>query len=299
MKTKLIACILALFFMAVQMADAKPKALLRLNLEKGANYQMTLTMDNNIDQQMMGQQMKILQKMEMITSYKVLDKLPDNNYVIEYSFLKMKMDMDANGQKVIIDSDSTSNDPASASIKDLMSLKLKFTVNPMGKVLSVEGMDDYAQKIGNNPQLAQTMALFTDENSFKATFEQYFGYYPEKEVEVGSKWDFPIKIPNLMNIDMLMNFEVADIVDDQVVLNVTSNMNMDSPIERNGMKINLKMNGKQEGQMKVDRKSGITGTMDMNQNFDMQMKFQNPQSGEDMEMPIKMNGVSRLNVIKL
>jgi hypothetical protein len=180
-----------------------------------------------------------------------------------------------------------------------MFLKLKFTVNPMGKVLSVEGMDDYAQKIGNNPQLAQTMALFTDENSFKANFEQYFGYYPEKEVEVGSKWDFPIKIPNLMNIDMLMNFEVADIVDYQVVLNVTSNMNMDSPIERNGMKINLKMNGKQEGQMKVDRKSGITGTMDMNQNFDMQMKFQNPQSGEDMEMPIKMNGVSRLNVIKL
>lgn len=299
MKTKLFALMIAMFFMAFQSLEAKPKVLLRLNLEKGASYQMTMVMDNNINQEIMGQQMKVLQKMEMVTSYKVLDKLPDDNYVIEYSFLKMKMDMDANGQKVIIDSESSADDPASAIFKDMASFKMKFTITPMGKVLSVEGMEEIAKKFSSNPQLAQTLAMFTDEKSFKATFEQYFGYYPEKEVEVGSKWDFPIKMPALMNMEMQMSFEVADIADDEVVMNVISDMNLESPIERDGMKINMKMKGKQGGQMKVDRKTGMTGTMDMNQDFDMHMKFQNPQTGEDMEMPIKMNGVTKISVSKI
>lgn len=299
MKTKLFTLIITMFFTVFQSLEAKPKVLLRLNLEKGANYQMTMIMDNNINQEMMGKQMKVFQKMEMVSSYKVLDKLPDDNYVIEYTFVKMKMDMDANGQKVIIDSDSSANDPASSIFKDLASLKMKFTITPMGKVQSIEGMEEFAKKFSSNPQLAQTLAMFTDENSFKSSFEQFFGYYPEKEVEVGTKWDLPIKMPTLMNMEILMSFEVADIVDDQVVMNITSDINMDSPIEKEGMKINMKMTGKQGGQMRVDRKSGMTGTMDMNQNFDMNMKFQNPQTGENMEMPIKMNGVSKINVSKI
>lgn len=298
MKTKLMALIV-FFLVCIQFVEAKPKVLLRLNLEKGDMYQMTLTSDNNIDQEMMGQQMKILQKMEMVTSYKVLDKLPDNNYVIEYSFLKMKMDMDVNGQKVTIDSESTSDDEVTKTIKDITAFKLKFTINPMGKIQSVEGIDEYKQKIGNNPQLTQTLSMLSNVDNFKATFEQYFGFYPENEVEIGSKWDGSIKMPGMMNMDMLMHFNVADILDDQVIMDVNSDINMDSPIETNGMKIQMKMTGTQTGTMKVDRKSGLTGTSDLNQKFDMHMKMKNPQTGEDMEIPMLMNAVTKVSTVKI
>ncbi|HLN72010.1 MAG TPA: DUF6263 family protein [Prolixibacteraceae bacterium] len=299
MKTKLIALIVYFLIVSVQLVEAKPKALLRLNLEKGDTYQMTLTSDNNIDQQMMGQQMKILQKMEMVSSYKVLDKLADNSYVIEYSFVKMKMDMDVNGQKVTIDSESTGEDVVSKTIKDVTSLKLKFTMNSMGKIQTVEGIDEYKQRIGNNPQLVQALTMLSDENNFKSNFEQYFGFYPENEIEPGSKWDYSIKMPAMMNMDMLMHFNVTDIQKDLVVLDTNSDINMDSPMEQNGMKIQLKMTGTQSGTMKIDRKSGLAGTSDLNQKFDMNMKMKNPQSGEDMEIPMQMNAVTKISTVKI
>jgi hypothetical protein len=299
MKTRFISCFVVLLFITVQVLEAKPKVLLRLNLEKGAAYQMTITSDNSINQEMMGRQMKIQQKMEMGCTYKVLDVLPDNNYVIEYSFDKMKIDMDANGQKVTIDTESSSDDAVTKSMKDIISMKLKLTMNSQGKIQSIEGIDEYMAKVGNNPQLAQTLSMFTNADNFKASFGQYLGYFPDNEVEVGSKWDLPIKMPSMMNMEMNLHYNVSDITNDQIVLGVNSDLNMDSPIKNNGMEIQMKATGTQTGTMKVDLKSGLTGTTDINQKFDMNMKMKNPQSGEDMEIPMIMNAVTKVNIVKI
>lgn len=299
MKIKLIASMMALLFMAVQMADAKSKVLLRLNLQKGDNYQMTMTSDNNIDQEMMGQQMKIVQKMVMAMSYKVLDVLPDKNYVIEYSFDKMKMDMEVNGQKMSIDSEDTTGNVASQSIKEMSSMKLKFTMNSQGKIQAIEGIGDYMEKIKNNQQLAQTLSMFTNEENFKASFGQYLGYFPDHEVEIGSKWESSFIMPALMNMDMLMHFTVADILDDQIILDVNSDVNAENSIDNNGMNLQMKVTGTQAGTMKVDLKNGFAGQTDINQKFDMKMKMKNPQTGEDMEIPMIMNAVSKVDIVKI
>ena len=246
MKTKLIACIIALFFIAVQSIEAKPKVLLRLNLEKGAAYQMTITSDNSIDQQMMGQQMKVQQKMEMGSTYKVLDVLPNKIYVIEYSFDKMKMNMEINGQKVSINSEDTTGNVVSRNMKELTSMKIKFTMDSQGKIQSIEGMDEYEKKVGSNQELGQILSMLANADNFKASFGQYLGFFPDNEVEVGSKWDLPIKMPSMMNMDMNLHYSVNDITDDQIVLGVNSEVNMDSPIENNGMKIQMKATGTQD-----------------------------------------------------
>lgn len=299
MKTKLIACVIALLLIAVQSVEAKRKVLLRINLEKGAAYQMTITSDNNIDQQMMGQQMKMQQKMEMGSTYKVLDVLPNKNYVIEYSFDKMKMDMDINGQKVSIDSDDTTTNAVSRNLKEMTSMKIKFTMNSQGKIQSIEGMDEYEKKVGNNQELGQILSMFANSDNFKASFGQYLGYFPDQEVEVGSKWDLPIKMPSMMNMEMNLHYNVSDISDDQIVLGVNSEVNMDSPIKNNGMEIQMKATGTQTGTMKVDLKSGFVSTTDINQKFDMKMKMKNPQTDEDMEIPMIMNAVTKVSVVKI
>lgn len=299
MKTNLFALIAALLFFSAQMVEAKHKVLLRINLEKGAEYQMTMNMDNNIDQEIHGTKIKMFQKMEMVTSYKVLDILPDKSYRIEYSMLKMKTDMDINGQKVVLNTDSVGDNVAAKNMKEICNLKMKFTMNSQGKIISIEGIDEYAKMISKNPQLAQTLSMFSNEANFKGSFGQYFGFFPEDKIKVGSKWDTSIKLPALMNMDMLMHFNVADIIDDQVVLNVNSDVNMDSPMETNGVKMNIKATGTQTGIMKLDRKTGLTGSSDMNQKFDMHMKFTNPQSGEEMEFPMIMNSVAKIRTVKV
>lgn len=299
MKTKLFALMAILLYFSFQITQAQSKVLLRLNLDKGANYQMTMNMDNDIDQDVMGQHIKVLQKMEIITSYKVLDVLPDKNYVIEYSFGKMKITMDVNGQQTVMDTENAGDNPAAQSMKDMTGHILKITVNNQGKVQKVEGMEEFVSKIAGNQQLVQNMQMFSDESNFKTFFEQTHGFFPEPEVEVGSKWSNSVKMPSLMNMDMVMNYEVADIGENQVVINVLSNMNTDSPIETNGMKIHLTMTGTQTGVMKIDRKGGLESTSELNQKTDMLMKMKNPESGEDIELPMKMNSLVKSTVVKI
>lgn len=299
MKTKLIALMVILLSFSLQMTQAQSKVLLRLNLDKGANYQMTMNMDNDIDQNVMGQHIKVLQKMEMVTSYKVLDVLPDKNYVIEYSFGKMKMTMDVNGQQTVMDTENVGDNPAAQSMKDMTTNRLKVTVNNQGKVQKVEGLEEFASKMAGNQQLTQTMDMFSNESNFKTFFEQTHGYFPEAEVGVGSTWSNSVKMPSLMNMDMVMNFEVAEIGDEKVMLNVLSNINSDAPIEANGMKMHLTMTGTQTGVMNIDRKDGLESNSDFTQKYDMLMKMKNPESGEDMEFPMKMNSVGKFTVVKI
>ena len=99
MKTKLYTLITCAIFLLINTFTAQSKVLLRLNLEKGATYEMTMVMSNKIDQEMMGQNVKIDQNMEMLLSYLVLEVLPNNNFLVEYSLPKMSMKMKVNGDR--------------------------------------------------------------------------------------------------------------------------------------------------------------------------------------------------------
>ena len=294
MKTKLITLIITVILFLANAVGAAPKVQLRLNLQKGTTYEMKMNSVNQIEQEMMGQKMKIDQKVDMVFAYTVLDVLPDKNFLVEYSFLSMKMDMNMNGQQMNMDSESADGNPMNTAIKDLLSLKLKLTLNPKGQVEKVEGLNEYAQKLSGNQQLAQAMKMFTDENSFKSFFAQTFSYFPENEVSVGDQWKSAIKTPELMNAEITMVYEVAAIENNQIYLNFKSVVDMETPVEQMGMKMNVKMAGNQSGKMTVNSKDGWIITTDQIQKFDMKIKMKNPQSGEDMEIPMVINSVTNI-----
>jgi len=294
MKTKLITLFIITLLFVANTVGAASKVQLRLNLQKGTTYEMKMSSINQIDQEMMGQKVKIDQKVDMVFSYTVLDVLPDKKFLVEYSFLSMKMDMNMNGQQMNMDSESADANPMNAAIKDLLSLKLKLTLTPKGQVEKVEGLDVYTQKLSGNQQLAQAMKMFTDENSFKSFFAQTFSYFPENKVTVGDQWKTAVKTAELMNTEITMVYEVAAIENNQVYLNYKSVVDMEAPMEQMGMKMNVKMAGNQSGKMTVNSKDGWISTADQIQKFDMKIKMKNPQSGEDMEIPMVINSVTNI-----
>lgn len=299
MKSKffvLPAILMVLFAFSVH---AKSKVLLRLNLTKGSVYEMNMTSNGNIDQEMMGQKMKIVQKMDMLVSYQVLDVLPDKNFLVEYVVSKMKMQMNVNGQEMIFDTDSIEeNNQMYEPLKTLHELKVKFEVSPTGKIENVEGLDQFAKKLSGNRIMSQSMQMFTNDENFENFISQNFNYFPEDVVKIGDKWSSAFKLPGLMNMETTMNFEVATIEKDKVTLNVTSDVNMDSPIEQNGFKMNIEMTGTQTGTMTVNTDDGWVRSSDLAQKFDMHMKMKNPQSGEDMDIPMTVDAVTKLTTEK-
>ncbi|MFY9153737.1 MAG: DUF6263 family protein [Prolixibacteraceae bacterium] len=299
MKTKIVSLLIVALLLCGNMLHAKSTVLLRLNLTKGTTYEMTMTTTSKVDQKMAGQDIKIDQKMVLVLAYKVLQILPNKNYLMEYSMPKIMMDMNVNNQKMNFNSaiEDPSN-PINAALKGFDQVKLNIEMTSTGKVVRVEGMDDYLKKISGNNQLAQSMQMLSDEKSFGSFIEQTFNYFPENEVKKDDKWSVSFKMPTVMELETKMDFEVASIGKDQVLLNVNSNIKIDSPIEKNGMKIQLNMNGSQNGTMTIDSNDGWIKSSELTQKFDLDMKMKNPQTGEDMQIPMSVNSLISIQVEK-
>ena len=299
MKTTRFTVAFITFLFIFSTLQAKSKVLLRLNLQKGSIYEMDMHVTNNIEQDMLGQNMKIVQGMEMILSYKVTDVLPNKNSLIEYSISRMKMNMDVNGNTVSFDSQSPDeSNPMGAILKTINKMKVTFELTPSGKAEQVKGLDEITSQIASNPQMAQALQMFSNDKNFSSFISQTFNYIPENEVKTGDKWTTQFKLPSLMEANTTMNFEVTGITKDSVTLNVVSDVNFEGPVEQNGMKIDMKMTGTQTGTMTVDLNDGWVRSSDLNQKFDMHMKLKNPQTGEDMEIPMKVNSVTKYTVEK-
>jgi hypothetical protein len=263
------------------------KTTLRLNLQKGSVYEMNMNMSMKMDQEMMGQQMKMDQKMDMQLVYKIADILSTKNYVIEYSVGHIKMDMSANGQQMNFDT-QTGGNPVSDKLKAITGSIIKMEVTPSGKVEKVEGMEAFIQKIGDDKMIAQMIPMFSSDEGIKSFMNQTFGYIPENEVEQGSKWTCKSQLTSVMNLDLTVNYELASIVDNVLNMNVNSTFSAAKQMEQMGVKADMQIDGTQNGTMTVDATDGWLRTQHLDQNIKMIMKMKNPQSGEDMNMPIEM-----------
>lgn len=295
MKTKSLLLLIALLVVST-FVQAK-KVQLSLKLEKGANYEMLVGMTNDINQEVQGQSVKIIQKIDMNLLWKVIDVLPNKNYQLEYSIQKIKLNMNVNGQEMVFDSeDASGSNPLNEPLKNLDSLKLKIEVTDLGKIVQVEGVDAFQNKFGGDQMLKQSLQMFSDKNSLESFIGQTFNYFPGKKVGVGDQWSTDIKLPSTMDMALKVNYQVAKIKEDRLDLTLSSAINADAPMEQGGMKMQMKMNGTQSGTMSVNRKDGWLNESAMNQKFDITIKIQGASGGMDMEIPMKMNSVSNVKV---
>jgi hypothetical protein len=273
------------------------KTTLRLNLQKGSGYEMNMNMSMKMDQEVMGQQIKMDQKMNMQLIYKVADILPSKNYIIEYSVGQVKLDMNANGQQVSFDS-QTSGNPTFDKLKAIIGSVIKMEVTPLGKVEKIEGMDAFIQKLGDDKTMAQLVPMLTSDEGIKSFMNQTFGYIPGNELEKGSKWSCKSQLTNPINLDLTVNYELASIEGNALNLNVTSIFNAAKQMEQMGAKVDMQIDGTQNGTMTVDATDGWLRAQNLDQNIKMIMKMKNPQSGEEMNMPIELKMNVETKVVK-
>lgn len=256
---------------------------------------MTTVLNNTIDQEMMGQKTKFDQKMKTGFSFQILDVLPNKNFLMEYSIRMIKINMNINGQDKNFDSESTDgNNPLGNFLKILPKIKIEIT--PLGKIVS---MEEY--NLGNlqvDAQIAQFMLVFLSDKNLESFIGQMFNYFPEDKVEKGDKWTTSVKLATLMNMATNMNFELTAIEKDLVTLKVTSDVNMNTPIDKEGIKIDMKMIGTQYGSMTLDPKDCWVRSFDLTQKFNLNMKSKDPKSKEDVEIPVISNSVTKFTVVK-
>ena len=199
---------------------AQDAVLLRLNYEKGATYDVSMKMS---------QEMGAVMSMGMVVNMdiKVTD-VKDDTYDSEMKFTKMTMDMLQGGKAMSFDSSKSDEelDDAGKMMKTQMGPMLKTLIyakgNNLGEIIEVKvepnvpGVEDMAKQSSNV-------------------------VYPKEAVKVGSTWTMT-KEQKGMKMDFL--YTVKTISKEHVVLDLSGDVS--------GM-----ATGKITGNINIDRKSGI------------------------------------------
>jgi len=189
--------LLALLLCVSILGFSQDKVLLRLNYEKGDNYEIKTVMNQD-----MGELMDMGISMTMNLS---VTNVEDDNIVTEATFSKIKMTMDYMGQSMVYDStmdESEMDEFAKGAHSEMKKL--------METVMIIEN-----DKLGNIKDTEIKTGL-ADVSSFKDNMSGMV--YPEEAVEVGSKWSAS-KEQKGMSIES--TYEVTSITEDTVEIKVT------------------------------------------------------------------------------
>jgi len=289
-KTTIKAILLVFGVLFTFNSYAKKTVHLKMNLKKGASYEFVNKITSNINQSIMGQDVKMIQDMDLIYTCNVEEVLANGNYSISYTINTLEMNMDVNGQKISFNSNDNSDDNPIASIfKELSGFKISFELSPLGKVSNVDGIAAYLEKINSNQLTKQSLGQFTDDKTFAQYISQSYGFFPNKDVAVGESWTSSVSMPSLMNMDIVLNYNLNDLNKKQAVVSVNSEININTPVEKGGISMDLLAKGTQKGLMNVNRNDGFINDSSIEQLFDIKMTMDNPQNGEKLEIPMTVN----------
>jgi len=270
--------------------------MLKFNLENGKGYDYEMTV--NMDQEIMGQQMK----MDMTTYYSMDVSGGDaGDKTISASFERFKMKTAVGGMSIDVDTDQPSTtfelekdkDPVEAVKKVFGAIKgRKFVmkVNAEGKITNVQGFENMSKSIAdsmglNEEEKAEMMKEFDGQfnaDEITKSLERFWYIFPNKEVKVGDSWDKVTEVGGKMPGKYKSTYKVTEIEGDMVTLEENSKIE-----SKEGEMISL--TGDVTGTLVVDSRSGLVVTADQ----DMNMKASAQGMSFDIKGKSKIKGKAR------
>ncbi len=286
MKHFMTSGLLSILFLACGMVSAKEprgkkdtplppnqqQIVLKFNLQPGDKYLFSSAMNQNIVQDMMGQQMNTTQNMVSDYLYDI-QSIENGITTINVTFSTIKMDMDIAGmQRVSYDS----NDPDAATselkaLSNLVGQSFLMQVDATGSVQKIDGLAEIIASVDG--QQAEMLKQSFGDSSMIQNMNQLINIYPNKNVGPGDSWikTFSGPIAGIMQSEASSTFSLAEIEGDLAILNTDGQMSF-SKIEGLGANPMLQgaefnLTGTQTGTLEVDIKSGLPVSTKLKQNI--------------------------------
>jgi hypothetical protein len=252
---------------------------LKYNFEKG--FSTDMTMDYNMNMEMMGQKIPMTMKME--ANYKIEDLNGEGNAIVATTFKRFMMQMEG-PQPMKFDSDVEADleSEMGTVFKPLLNKPIETEISPRGEMI-----DFNIDKLIESLPKEQAMAVRQQIEPMSSQFAQNtFIALPEEPVKIGDVYDAGTIETGSgpMTMKMQMKYKVLAISKDKNIV----------IFEPDG-KFDLNMTG-QEGNIEANENtiSGwivfnmTTGTL-MRSQIDMKMDVNIEQMGQKMPMKMEMN----------
>ncbi len=310
MKNKLLKISLfGLILITLLNSCTKPKIALKLNLEQGKSYLMGYQTDMKMNQKIMGMSIDVKMKIDMDLLFKTIGYDKDSNYIMETTYQSMNYKMNAQGQDIEFGTDKTSKD--SIMSKVFSSFKGKtftITFSKYGKIIDVQGIDSIMTSFFNDnyftdsTKINEIKELFGKnfgEESIKNNFSSFFGYFPEKEVSIGEKWNNNTSIKTMFALNIDNQYQLIDNKNELYNIGIQSNIKTDSKnstMEVQGMQMKFNMKGTQTGFIKLDQKTGWIKESEIKQKIvgDASMSKSEIPGGGNFSIPYTIESTTKI-----
>lgn len=310
MKNKLLKIYLLGFILITLLNSCtKPKITLKLNLEQGKTYLMGYQTDMKMNQKIMGMSIDVKMKIDMDLLFKTIGYDKDSNYIMETTYQSMNYKMNAQGQDIEFGTETIAKDSTMNKVFNAFKGKsFTITFNKFGKIINVQGIDSIMTTFFNDnyytdsTKINEIKELFGKnfgEESIINNFSSFFGYFPEKEVSIGEKWNNNTTIKTMFALNIDNEYQLIDNKNDLYNIGIQSNIKTDSKnstMEVQGMQMKFEMKGTQTGYIKLDQKTGWIKESEIKQKIagDARMSKSEIPGGGNFSIPYTVESTTKI-----
>ena len=290
---------------ALSTASCSKKLKLRLRLQKGKSYSILMTMDQKIEQEILGQKQSMKQVIGMGYTFNVKDVDAEGNASVEVTYTSVRFKQ--TGPMGVIEYDSTKPagtvHMAARGFAGLVGQGFSMKITPEGSVLEIAGVDkmlDNMVKTMGLPespmgqQLKDGMKEQFGEAALKEMMETTFATYPADPVDVGDSWTKKIVltkgVPMVVETTYTLKSRSGGVASVDVTSKVSANKDA-GPTKMGPISMKYALEGTQGGTMEVDEATGWTIRANIDQDFGGKIEMlSGPGLPPGTTWPIKIKG---------
>lgn len=254
---------------ALNSVSAQKSVRLAFDLQKGEEYNLLQTSDQEIRQTVMGIEQNIEQHITLGYSLTVED-VSGKGYDMRNTYDRVSVDQKTPQGSSSYDSNEPNTEPDAMTklFAAQVGKSFGYEMNKWGEVLSVSGTEEFIDGIiayyeipegAQREEMKKTLAdQFNDETMTKQ-IAQLVTTYPEKEVSVGDSWSHSsVLVRQGVSMNVETTYTVKEITSKQATLTVKSTIQTsDEPIMQGGMEMVYSLKGDQSGEIIIDLKTGM------------------------------------------
>lgn len=295
-------------FLAISLGSCKGEESfdLRYHFNTGDYFQLRLSTEQRISQEIMGQKQDLTQKMRIEYDFSVenIDKNGFSFIKVTYKTVYFQQD----GPIGIIEYDSKNppdeTNPLILGFTCLPGESFTMKVSPEGMVKEIKGIENLIERMVGKLKLVDS----TKKDDLKRAFKEQFGeeamtqtmenitaIYPEQPVKVGESWKKKTIISKGFPMIINNTWTLREVNNGKAIIDINSHIytNKDAPpIDLRIMKIKYELSGIESGQIKL----GMAKQLNINCTTTQKLSgkvivLDIPQLPEGMSWPITIEGI--------
>jgi Family of unknown function (DUF6263) len=249
---RLTGAALVLFICMSAGAQNKNTESTTLDFKPGQKFQTESTVKSTTSMEMMGQQMDIKADVTVVRQLEIKDK-KDKTYNVASTITRMATEMDMMGQNINYDSDKKEDSASDMGklLKEKINVPVALEMGENGKIIpGKKEAAPAAEEAGNMAAMMKSMGVGDDDAILT---DDMFITVP-KNVKAGDVWNDSIIVEGQKTY---RDYTVKSIQGNEAVVSIGGKLLTDKKMENQGMEMNLVMESKITGELKVDASTGV------------------------------------------